>query len=234
MNMDETPYKVTERRPINARQWKSTQQIAQWLARQGVSPNGISVAGMLCGIGAGVALASTSLLPDWERLGWILGAILMQGRLQANMFDGMVAIERNQASPVGELYNEVPDRISDAAILIGAGYAAGGHVALGYTAACVALFVAYVRAIGKAAGAPNDFCGPMAKQHRMAVLTVVALYCGLTPTAWHPTWSNVPIWGSVAPWGIPAVALKVIILGGIVTAIRRLLRIAANLRETRP
>jgi phosphatidylglycerophosphate synthase len=52
----------------------------------------------------------------------------------------MVAIEAGTASPVGELYNEVPDRVSDTATLIGAGYAVGGHPTLGYVAACLALF----------------------------------------------------------------------------------------------
>ena len=51
----------------------------------------------------------------------------------------------------------------------------GGDPLLGLAAAAVAIFVAYVRAMAKAAGAPNDFCGPFAKQHRMALVTIIAL-----------------------------------------------------------
>jgi len=68
------------------------------------------------------------------------------------------------------LYNEIPDRVSDAAICIGAGYGSGSLPELGYVAAVVALFVAYVRAQGAVAGAPQEFCGPMAKPQRMFTL----------------------------------------------------------------
>jgi phosphatidylglycerophosphate synthase len=126
------------------------------------------------------------------------------------------------------LYNEVPDRVSDTAALVGAGYAAGGDVTLGYVAACVALFTAYVRAAGKAAGAPQDFCGPMAKQHRMAVLAGVAVFCGLAPASWQPAWGGPP------GWGLAAAGLLVIAAGGLVTAARRLARTAVHLKKANP
>jgi phosphatidylglycerophosphate synthase len=226
--MAEAPYQPTERRPIAARRWPVWQHAASWLVRRGVSPNGISLAGMGCGIAAGVALSATAYTPGWEQLAWLAGAVLIQLRLLANLLDGMVAIESGRASPVGELYNEVPDRVSDTAILVGAGYAAGGDIVLGYVAACVALFTAYVRAMGKAAGAPQEYCGPMAKQQRMALVTFVALYCGLTPGDWQPTW------GAPPGRGLVAAGLLVIAIGGLLTAIRRLARIAANLRRGKP
>src|SRR5262249_35085490 len=143
-------------------------------------------------------LAATAQAPAWERIAWLAGAGLIVLRLLANMLDGMVAIESGRASPVGELYNEVPDRVSDTATLVGAGYAGGGDMVLGYAAACVALFTAYVRAAGKAAGAPQEFCGPMAKQQRMFLVTLIALYCALTPRAWQPAWAGPPAWGLMA------------------------------------
>lgn len=226
--MAEEPYQPTDRRPIAARRSPIWQHTAKWLARLGVSPNGISVAGMCCGLAAGMALAATSLAGDWERFAWLAGAMFIQLRLLANLLDGMVAIESGRASPVGELYNEVPDRVSDTAILVGAGYAAGGNIVLGYLAACAALFTAYVRAMGKAAGAPQEYCGPMAKQHRMALLTAVALYCGLAPGDWQPNWGDPP------GQSLVAAGLLVIALGSLLTAIRRLMRIAANLTRNKP
>jgi phosphatidylglycerophosphate synthase len=165
----------------------------------------------------------------------LAGALLIQLRLLANMLDGMVAIEGGKASPVGELYNEVPDRVSDVATLIGAGYAAGGDPTLGYLAACVALFTAYVRAMGKAAGANQEFGGPMAKQQRMFIVTVIAVYCAVVPDNWHPVWTLSPSPGEpgLGP-GLMAAALVLIILGGIVTVIRRLFRIAATLTKGAP
>jgi phosphatidylglycerophosphate synthase len=136
----------------------------------------------------------------------------------------MVAIESGRASPVGELFNDVPDRVSDVAGLVGAGYALGGCVDLGYVAACVALGTAHVRVVGKAAGTAQEFCGPMAKQQRMALLILVGLYCGLTPESWRPHWRD-------TPWGLPAAALLVIAAAGWLTILRRLNRIAVNLRK---
>jgi phosphatidylglycerophosphate synthase len=132
------------------------------------------------------------------------------------MFDGMVAVRCGKASPVGELYNEVPDRVSDAAILIGLGSAAGSNVMLGYVAAILALFVAYIRSIGKVAGAHQEFCGPMAKPQRMALVTLAAVLMAILPA------------DSVRH--LPSLALFVIILGAAITAIRRLVRIATALR----
>ena len=222
--MTEAPYSG-ERRPIAARQWKLTQWIAGALIRGGASPNGISVAGAVFGIVGGFAFAATTLWSEWERLLWLAAAGMIQLRLQCNLYDGMVAIATGRASQVGEIYNDVPDRVSDSALLIGAGYAVGGNATLGYAAALAAMFTAYVRAVGKAGGAKQVFCGPMAKQHRMALLTVMAVYCALTPKTWQP------MWGESSACGIPAVALSVITLGSVVTAARRLLRIARQLRE---
>ncbi len=215
---------VGDRRPIAVRRWSIFHSAAAILARWGISPNAISIAGMVCGIAAGVSLALTSQLTGWPlSFAWLASALLIQLRLLANLLDGMVAVEYGKASAVGELYNEVPDRISDAAVLIGAGYALGGEVTLGYLAACVAMFTAYVRAMGKAAGAASEFCGPMAKQQRMFTITVLAIYAGLAPVHLQPT--------DAAGHGLMAAGLLLIIVLGMATAIRRLLRIAAQLRQ---
>lgn len=217
-------YEPTERRPIASRNLRVVQWLATALVKLNVSPNAISIAGMLCAIVGGFAFAATTWSPDWQRAFWLSAALLIQMRLMANLLDGMVAIESGKASPVGELFNEVPDRVSDAALLIGAGYALGGDAALGFTAACVAIFTAYVRAMGKAAGAPQDYRGPMAKPQRMFVLTVLGVYLGVAPLDWQPHWGD---------WGFIAGGLALIILLGIVTALRRLFGIAAFLRTRR-
>jgi phosphatidylglycerophosphate synthase len=219
------PSYAPERRPISSRENLLSKWAASWLAARGVSPNAISVAGMVAGVLAGTAFAATAA-PGWDRPFFILAALFMQVRLFANMLDGMVALQTNRASPVGELFNEVPDRVSDAAVFIGAGYAATSLPELGYLAACVALFVAYIRAEGKVAGAHQEFCGPMAKQQRMFVMTLVAIFLGLAPGGWKPTLTLSP------PTGLMAAGLVLVISGGAWTAVRRLLRIARALRKT--
>ena len=94
---------------------------------------------------------------------------------------------------------------------------------LGFAAACVAMFTAYIRAAGKAAGAPHQYCGPMAKQQRMALLTVICVFCGITPAAWHGSFDS-------SHHGLVAIGLWIIIIGGLITSIRRLAKIAAHLK----
>jgi len=210
----------SRRRPLRSRETRWARVIAGRLAQRGVSPNAISVAGVLAALAAGAALAATSHVDGIPfRVYWAGAALLIQGRLLCNLFDGMVAIQRGVASPLGELFNEVPDRIADAAVLIGLGYAAGGIPEFGYTAALVAVFVAYVRAAVTAAGAPNDFCGPLAKPQRMALATALCLYMAVAPADWR--------W----PWGEVNVVLIIMIGGGLVTAARRLRRAACHLRN---
>lgn len=229
-----------ERRPIASRETAWARAISTSLARAGCTPNGISVAGMLAGVAAGIFFACTRF-PGYELICFLLAAFCVQLRLAANMFDGMVAIETGQRSPVGELYNEVPDRISDIGTLVGAGYAIGGMPELGLWAAIMAVLTAYVRAQGKAAGAPNDFCGPMAKQHRMAVITlsaVVAAVMAVMPVNFfiHDTYLKLsvpwlPAWEVSSDAGVMSLALAVIIVGCCFTVLRRLYRMAACLRK---
>src|SRR5881392_3598536 len=214
--MHEPATETIDRRPIATRNRKWAQAATAWLATRNISPNGISIAGMCACIVAGIALGVTSVA-DY-RIFWLSAVLGAQLRLTANMLDGMVALASRRASRVGELYNEIPDRVSDAAVFIGAGFAWGGNVTLGYVATILAIFTAYVRAAGKIAGAPNEFCGPMAKQHRMLVITVICLYAAAVPRAWQIiTFNNSQI-------GLVTLGLAVIVVGCVITVIRRVAR----------
>ena len=50
---------------------------------------------------------------------------------------------------------------------------------LGFIATIFAVFLAYLRAQGKVAGAHQEFCGPMAKQQRMAAVTIASVVCAI-------------------------------------------------------
>lgn len=170
---------------------------------------------MVAGVLAGLCFAATLRWPDAAMALWLGGGVLVQMRLLANLLDGMVAIGRGVASSMGELFNEIPDRVSDTAVFIGLGVAAGS-LAWGLAASLAAMATAYVRAVGKGLGLPSDFGGPMAKQQRMAIVTVLAVACAVTPREW---------W---APW--PVYVLEAIVLLATVTAVRRLVRVARALR----
>jgi phosphatidylglycerophosphate synthase len=175
---------------------------------------------MLAAIVGGIAFAMTSQTAGLsQRSLWVAGGLLCQVRLLCNLFDGMVAVEQDQASPKGELYNEVPDRVSDAAIFIGLGYAVTGNPVVGLLAALLAVFVAYIRAMVNSIGAPHDYCGPMAKPQRMALVTVLSVYMAFAPVEWH------------TDFGDAKIVLWVVVAGCGVTAIRRLTRAVSFLEQ---
>jgi phosphatidylglycerophosphate synthase len=213
---------IEERRPIAARRLRIFQRMADALVRAGVSANAVSMAGMACGVLAGCAFAATPHV-GWWRLAFALGAGLVQLRLLANMLDGMVALAGGKASPVGELYNEIPDRVSDVATLAGLGFALGGCPVMAAVAAFLAVMAAYVRAAARVAGAPQDYCGPMAKPHRMVAVTVTVLACAVLPRSWTMDWHD-------DGRGLAAIALLVIGVGTLVTIVRRLVRAGRALR----
>ena len=218
------PTEPTGRRPLKTREWPFFQNLAAGLARAGATPNGISAASIVCGCCAGAALAATAHGAGWvQRACWLAAAVSIQLRLIANLLDGMVAVEGRKGGPTGDLWNEAPDRVSDAAIFIGAGYAAGSSPVLGYAAALVAVFVAYIRALGASVGAGQCFLGPQAKPHRMALLTLVCVCSAL-----FPTYSTAI---GEQPLPVVVIALWIVILGGLITAWRRLSFIAAFLRK---
>jgi phosphatidylglycerophosphate synthase len=222
--MIDAVYQPAERRPLASRDLRIFQRAAAWLIARGVTANTVSLCSIAFAALASLCLVATALADGPRaRLLFVLAALLVQARLLANLLDGMVAVGSGRASPEGELYNEVPDRIADALILIGAGFAAGGTPALGYLAALAAIFVAYVRALGGSVGVQALFMGPMAKPQRMATITAACVYSACVPPAW-------PLGPASGAFGAVSVALALVVFGGVLTAGRRLQRIAAQLR----
>jgi phosphatidylglycerophosphate synthase len=218
---------MTERRPLASRDLEIIQRAAAWLVSREVSANAISLASMGFAALASICLVGTAWTDGLEtRVLFVLAAGFVELRLLANLLDGMVAVGSGKASPVGELYNEVPDRVADTVILIGAGFAAGGAPVLGYVAALLAVFVAYMRALGTALGAKALFIGPMAKPQRMATITAACIYSACVPAEW-------PGGFGCGALGAISIALELIAVGAALTAVRRLRRIAAQLRASR-
>jgi len=204
-----------DRRPISARESLFSQQAAHLLTKWKVTPNYISVASIIFSAAAAGCLILTSQKNN--PIYWWLAAVFITLRLFANMLDGMVAVETGKASPIGEIFNEVPDRISDVIIFVSTGYAYGGLEFAGYLAAIASLFVAYIRALGNFMGVNKLFLGPMAKSHRMFTLVGICIYYGV-----FFMFCPVP---SLMSWGVWA-----IILGSLLTFIRRLHRIVTEVR----
>lgn len=210
------------RRPIAARNTSWAAAVARALARVPVKPNVISVGSAVFGGVAGLSFwlaGHTESAEAW--IACMIGAVAgMQLRLLCNLFDGMVAIEGGFKTKSGEVFNELPDRFSDAFVFIGAGYALAKGPnwmpALGWLAAVLAIGTAYVRAMGVAAGSSQHFCGPMAKQQRMAVMTVACLVACAAP------------WWADAAKALP-LGLAFVVVGSVITVFRRTARIVREL-----
>ena len=206
----------TPRRELRTRNAGWARQLARQLARLGVRPNAVSIASVVFAAAAGVSLAISPAARGDARVALLVAAAaLVQLRLLCNLLDGMLAVEEGLAARYGVLYNEIPDRIADVLVLAGAGYATGS-TALGWMAAALALFTAYVRVLGGSLGVTQSFAGPMAKQHRMFTLTVA------TMTSAMEAWFGLPM--RAIPLG-----LLIIVSGSIVTIARRIHRIASEL-----
>ena len=196
---------IANRRPLKARNTRWAAGLARLLLKTRLTPNAVSVGGIgFAAIGAACFLFA----PRWPAL-WLGGALCVQLRLLANLMDGLLAVEGGRKSASGPLYNEFPDRIEDTLLLVAAGYGAGVPV-LGWAAAVLAMGTAYVRALGGAVGLTQQFCGPMAKQHRMALLTLGAVASLFVPAM---------------PW-----VLAIICAGAAITCVRRMMRYADALR----
>jgi phosphatidylglycerophosphate synthase len=128
-----------------------------------------------------------------------------------------VAIEGAKKSRLGALYNEFPDRIADSMLIVALGYGAGWP-AWGWLGALAAALTAYIRVFGGALGLPQDFRGPMAKQQRMAALTVGCLAGAVEALT------------SGTLFALRAAAV-VIAVGALATCVTRTLGIAAKLER---
>lgn len=213
---------MAERRPIATRNTGWAQALAARVARTGLAANAISVLGAVFALVAGGAFALSDG-PAWRP--WlVVAAVGIQLRLLCNMLDGMVAVEHGRATAVGALYNDVPDRVADTMILVGAGYAVAvgpWGPTLGWACAVMAMFTAFVRVLGGALGTPQFFFGPQSKSQRMAVLTGAALLGAVMP---HAGWAG----------RLVGLALVVVLVGSTITVVRRVRRIARELRTRGP
>lgn len=200
-----------DRRPIAARDTGWAKKITKSLIGFKLSPNRISMLSVLFSILGAAAL----FFPQY--FGYVVCALMVQMRLLCNLFDGMVALELNQDNPLGKIYNEFPDRVTDSIFLITVGYAFN-CAELGLIAALLAALTAYVRVFGGSVGLVQDFMGPMAKQHRMAVLTAALLF------------SQAELYINNSTY-IMLAALYIISVGSALTCVTRTVKIAKLLKE---
>jgi phosphatidylglycerophosphate synthase len=199
------------RRPLKTRSRTWAKKAAALLVGTNISPNQISVVSIVM-----AAVGAAALLIVSSAIGLIICAICIQLRLLCNLLDGMVAIEGGKRSPLGILYNEFPDRIADSLLIVALGYAISLPW-IGWFGALAAMATAYIRVFGGALGLAQDFRGPMAKQHRMAIMTAGCLAGAVELLVWKTNYALM-------------IAACVIALGAVITCMTRTLAITRQLR----
>lgn len=206
------PSPKMDRRPLKSRQQPWASALAKALVRTGLLPNQVSAISILFAGAAGAALA----FQHHSVLLLLLAAACIQSRLLCNLLDGMMAVEGGLKSKTGDLFNDIPDRIGDTLVLVGAGYGCG-HPTLGWTAAVLAVMTAYLRLLGGALGFAQDFTGIMSKPRRMFWLTVGSV---------------LSIFGHIigTPNTLLSATLIWITLGTAVTCVGRTMRLAKVLK----
>jgi vacuolar-type H+-ATPase subunit I/STV1 len=195
--MSKTP---GNRRPIASRDTGWAKRTASFLAQRNISPNFISILSIVFS-----ALSFLSFYLDYKMIGdhallMIVAVACIQARLIMNLLDGMVAVEHNKKSVVGGLYNEAPDRVSDTLTIFGMGLLAKKFP------------YGMDRTLGASLNCGHYFSGPMAKQHRMALVCAGCI---------------------ISIWYIPVFYYLLILMniGLFVTCFRRLSKIASALRN---
>jgi phosphatidylglycerophosphate synthase len=205
------PPELQNRRPLTSRSTGWARALTVVLLRSGLSPNAISMISVVF-----AAAGATLLLSVRHPIGLLATAACIQLRLLCNLLDGMVAIEGKRQSATGALFNEIPDRLADSLFIVAVGYAI--HMPwLGWLGALAAAGTAYIRVLGGSLGLSQDFRGPMAKPHRMAVLTAGCVL------------GAAELWFADTRWSLDAAAW-IVAIGSLVTCATRTAAIARQLR----
>jgi len=169
---------------------------------RGVSADALTLAAIPAAALGGLCLA----LSDGAPVLLLAVPFLAALRLILNLIDGQVARQTGTTHPLGEVLNELGDRISDVLFIGGLAFVAAVGPALALSAVIAALLASYAGIVARAVGAPRQYRGVMSKPGRMIVLAVAA------PLAFV----------LAADWPLRAAAW-IILVGALLTLLQRFL-----------
>lgn len=144
---------ATLRAEVQLRTRRFAETMVTPLARTGITPNALTVAGLVLNIAAGAVLASGE---------WVVGGALVLIAGAFDMFDGALARVLNQKTDFGAFLDSTLDRYSEVAVLVGlqigflhdesvAGYRLIG-IAIGAVILANSLMISYARARAEGLG----------------------------------------------------------------------------------
>lgn len=194
---------------------------ARGLARIGVTPNMLTVAGTVATIAVAVLT-----LPQGR---FILGPVLLAAVLIGDSFDGILARLTGTSSSFGAFLDSTMDRLADGAVFGSLAVWAALHlqagplrtwtVAIAVTTVVLAAAVPYARARAESVGA-TAAVGIAERTDRLVITAVGVLAVGL----------GAPAWVLTAALALVAVGSLITVIQRVVTVHRQLTRPAAEAR----
>lgn len=188
---------------------KLLQPVLAALARRAITPNQVTLLATVLVLLYGGALA---LFPQNPAL-WAGVPLLLLLRMALNALDGMLASSTGQKTRLGAILNELCDQVSDAALYLPFAFAPGLHAGLVVGVVVGASLAEFAGVVALAVGSPRRFDGPMGKSDRAFAFGVLGLMVA----------------AGVAPTGLNAVLVLVLVLGLLVWTV--LNRVRAALRQ---
>lgn len=150
---------------------KALEPIGRLLVRSRVSPDSVTLAGVLFAV-----LGALGVWLGRDGGAWLLlfpvSAFL---RMAANALDGWVAQETGTARPLGEVFNETADRVADVIMVLPFGLVVGVPDLLVAGALATMLTASFLGVAIKAAGGSRVYAGIMGKPDRMLVLSAAVI-----------------------------------------------------------
>lgn len=153
--------------PRSAPSWL-TEPVVRPLAKLGVTPNMLTVLGVLGNVGAGALAANGEFL---------LAGIVVLSASALDMFDGALARATGQATAFGSAFDATMDRVSEAAVFFGLLIFftdAGGsqeEILLIFVAVVASILVSYVRARAEILGLKMKE-GAFTRFERVAIMSI--------------------------------------------------------------
>lgn len=148
---------------------------ADGMAARGISPNAVTLAGLLLAALSGFLVA---VFPD-ARPPLVLLALALLARMALNAIDGMIAREHGQVSPGGRLLNEIADVAGDMLMFLPLVLVPDFSPFLVSLVVMLAVLTEVAGLAATSIGVARRYDGPMGKADRAMAIGVVVLLAGV-------------------------------------------------------
>lgn len=189
-----------------------------------LSPNQVTLVGFLLAVLASALILKSSAETVSNNY-LVFAGVLVFAHGLLDMLDGVIARRYDKATPLGDFFDHVADRVSDVLLLSAVAFSPWGDIRVGLWAIVAALMTSYLGTQAQAVGAGRMYTGFVARADRLVLLMVApvvdhALAGQGVQLAWVPG----------APHALGLV-LWYIAIGGTITAAERFVRIARSLSK---